>query len=132
MTEVKQLAELLAAYGLTRLEYEKDGLRIALERRGPLPASAPIRVPAPDSASRAPAGTPVTSPLVGIVYGAPKPGAPPFVTVGQRVKKGDALCVIEAMKTFSEIPSPRDGEILDILFEDGQLAEYGAVLFTLG
>ncbi|MDR1065107.1 MAG: hypothetical protein LBL25_01900 [Oscillospiraceae bacterium] len=131
MTEVKQLAELLAAYGLTRLEYEKDGLRIALERRGPLPFSAPSLAAAPAPEPPVPIGTPVTSPLVGIVYGAPKPGAPPFVTVGRRVKKGDALCVIEAMKTFSEIPAPRDGEILEILFEDGQLAEYGAVLFIL-
>ncbi|MDR2615274.1 MAG: hypothetical protein LBC28_01705 [Oscillospiraceae bacterium] len=141
MTEVKQLADLLSAYGLTRLEYEKDGLRVALEKRADIPVPPAVHGESPMSADLSPTppatrgravGTPVTAPLVGIVYGAPKPGEPPFVALGQRVKKGDALCVIEAMKTFSEIPAPCDGAVLEILFEDGQLAEFGAVLLVLG
>ncbi|MDR2420524.1 MAG: hypothetical protein LBD49_00270 [Oscillospiraceae bacterium] len=138
MTEIKQLADLLSAYGLTRLEYEKDGLRIALERRADVLSSNPApaaRFASSEPASALPeraAGTPVKAPLVGVVYAARSPGAPPFVTLGQRVKKGDPLCVIEAMKTFSELPSPCDGAVSEILFEDGQLAEYGAVLLVVG
>jgi acetyl-CoA carboxylase biotin carboxyl carrier protein len=139
MTEVKLLAELLTEHSLTRLEYEKDGLRITLERRAGVeipPVAAvppsPLEAAAVSDNSDAPVrGTSVTSPLVGVVYGAPQPGAAPFITVGQRVKQGDALCVIEAMKTFSEIPAPCDGMVSEIHFEDGQLAEYGAVLVVL-
>jgi acetyl-CoA carboxylase biotin carboxyl carrier protein len=140
MTEVKQLAELMVSYGLTRVEYERDGLRVALERgtRESAPAPLPaIVTSASDTAvgdddTAALDGTVVRAPLVGIVYGSREPGEAPFVSVGQSVKTGDTLCVIEAMKTFSEIPAPRDGTVTRILFENGQLAEFGAPLITIG
>ncbi|MDR0905008.1 MAG: acetyl-CoA carboxylase biotin carboxyl carrier protein subunit [Oscillospiraceae bacterium] len=137
MTEIRELADLMTAYGLTRLEYEKDGLRVALERGASAPAAAiaPAAVAAPaQTAETEPptAGTAVKAPLVGVVYGAREPGAEPFVTVGQAVKTGDTVCVIEAMKMFCEIAAPCDGTVLEVLFENGELAEFGATLLTIG
>ena len=74
----------------------------------------------------------ITSPIVGVAYRAPEPGAAPFVSVGQTVKKGQKLCVIEAMKMFHDITAPRNGTILSILFEDGDLTEFGKPLFEIG
>ena len=71
------------------------------------------------------------SPMVGVVYIAPEPGAEPFVQIGSRVKKGQTLCILEAMKLMNEFTAPEDGEIVDICVTDGQLAEYGQVLFKL-
>lgn len=73
----------------------------------------------------------VTAPLVGVVYRSREPGAAPFVECGQRVAKGDVLCLIEAMKLFNEITAPTTGVISAVLFEDGTLAEYGAPLITI-
>jgi acetyl-CoA carboxylase biotin carboxyl carrier protein len=139
MTQLRELADLMREYGLTRLEYEKDGLRVALERGGgstaiaPVAPVAPIAEPLrPEETAETPVGTAVTAPLIGIVYGAREPGAEPFVVVGQSVKKGETVCVIEAMKVFCEIAAPRDGTVLEIFFGDGELAQFGATLMTIG
>ena len=71
------------------------------------------------------------SPLVGAFYAAPSPGAKPFVRVGSRVKKGDVLCIVEAMKLMNEIQAERDGEIVDICAHDGDVVEFGQTLFKL-
>lgn len=73
----------------------------------------------------------VKAPMVGIFYAAPSPGAKPFVQVGDKVKKGDVLCVIEAMKEMKEVTAQADGEVVDICVSDGELVEYGAVLMKL-
>ena len=73
----------------------------------------------------------VKSPIVGIAYKSSKPDAEPFVTVGQKVSKGQILCIVEAMKMFNEIKSPVSGEIVAVLFEDGQLIEYDTPLFEI-
>ena len=140
MTELREYAELMAEFGLTRLEYEKDGALIVLERQATAVAAAAAAPPvgaAPKSAApHAVAastvdGTHVTAPIVGTVYSAREPGAEPFVTVGQSVKKGETVCVIEAMKMFCEIAAPCDGTIAEICFENGELAEFGATLLTI-
>ncbi len=93
-------------------------------------AAAPA--PAAENTPAAPAGKQITSPMVGTFYQAPSPDAKPFVKVGDSVKKGDTLCIIEAMKLLNEVPAEEDGIIREILVENGQPVEYGQPLFTIG
>jgi acetyl-CoA carboxylase biotin carboxyl carrier protein len=138
---IRALAALLNETGLTEIEV-KDGdhyLRVA-NRSAPVTtvAAAVPAAPAaaaPGNGAGAEAGEAlarhpgaVTSPMVGTAYRAPEPGAPPFVSVGDRVRQGDTLLVIEAMKTFNEIPAPRDGTVTRILVENGAPVEFGEVL----
>ncbi|MDR3307428.1 MAG: acetyl-CoA carboxylase, biotin carboxyl carrier protein [Coriobacteriales bacterium] len=151
MTDLEHLVRVFEEHGLTRLEYEQDGLRVALEKQAaatPLPPFAPplptvspqatgLQLTGQTTAETAEATgiegtTRVTAPLVGVVYRSQDPSTPPFVTVGAQVRQGDTLCLIEAMKLFNEITAPCDGTVLEIRFEDGELAEYGAHLLTLG
>jgi acetyl-CoA carboxylase biotin carboxyl carrier protein len=114
-----------------------------LERAEP-PATAPARAaavaaaapvaPAPAPESAAPASGPavyITSPFVGTFYRSPSPDAPPFVDVGSRVKKGQVLCIVEAMKLMNEIESEVDGAIVAVLAENGQPVEFGEPLFQI-
>lgn len=96
----------------------------------PSPAPVPT-APAPAPESSTPTGTEVTSPMVGTFYRAPSPGADPFVEVGQDVKKGDTLCIIEAMKLLNEIEAETSGKIKAILVENGQPVEFGQALFII-
>lgn len=96
----------------------------------PTPAPVPT-APAPAQESSTPTGTEVTSPMVGTFYRAPSPGADPFVEVGQDVKKGDTLCIIEAMKLLNEIEAETSGKIKAILVENGQPVEFGQALFII-
>ena len=73
----------------------------------------------------------IDSPMVGIIYITPKPSSPPFIKKGQKVKKGDTICLIEAMKTFNEIKSDKDGIIKDILVKNGEAIEFGQPLFEI-
>ena len=73
----------------------------------------------------------IDSPMVGIIYLTPKPSSPPFVKKGQKVKKGDTICLIEAMKTFNEIKSDKDGLIKDVLVKNGEAVEFGQPLFEI-
>lgn len=115
---------------------------------GPLPAPAPApQAPAaPGAAAQEAEGdspdddsrgydmskvTDVTAPMVGVFYAAPSPGAEPFVHVGSKVKKGDTLCVIEAMKLMNEVVADQDGEVVDVCVSDGELVEYGCTLMKL-
>ena len=104
-----------------------------------IPPAAPVVAPAPDAAQPAPtapaeepiSGTPVEAPLVGIFYSAPAPEEPPFIEVGQEVKKGDTLFIIEAMKTMNEIAAPCDGKISRILAQSGDMVEYKQTLVVI-
>lgn len=132
MEAVRELAKILSAHGLTRIEYLNGDMRVTLEK-GSFPASEPQIAPIIEAAPRPQnEGTTVTSPLVGVAYRSREPGAPPLVEVGSVVKKGDAVCIIEAMKMFSDIPAPCDGTVLEILFHDGELREFGAPLLVIG
>ncbi len=102
----------------------------------PQPAASPVAAPAAAPAAAQPAGPPagshvLTSPIVGTCYRAPSPGAPNFVEVGSRVKKGQVLCIIEAMKLMNEIESDVDGEILEIYPQNAQPVEFGEPLFAI-
>jgi acetyl-CoA carboxylase biotin carboxyl carrier protein len=139
---IRALSDLLAETGLTEIEIEQNGARIRVARAGvmaAIAATAPV-VSAPAPAASAPAAAPssgpqagaVTSPMVGTVYAAPEPGKPPFVKVGQQVKEGDTLFIVEAMKTMNPIPAPRSGTIKEICVENGSPIEFGQTLLILG
>lgn len=146
--ELKSLAiDLMDAVqkrGLGEFELESDDFRIRIQAQ-PAPAAvvaaAPIApasaAPAASAATTQPdapeaiTGTPVEAPLVGIFYAAPAPDEPPFIEVGQKVKKGDTLFIIEAMKTMNEIAAPCDGTVSRILAQGGDMVEYKQVLVVL-
>lgn len=92
-------------------------------------AAAPAAAPAPEA--KKVEGTQVTSPMVGTFYRAPSPGADPFVEVGKQVKKGDTLCIIEAMKLLNEIEAEVSGTVKEILVENGQPVEFGQAIFVI-
>ena len=135
---LRKLAQLMQETGLTEIEYENNGQRIRVNRGGgpALIAAAPAASPAGGTAAApaAPAGPPagaLTSPMVGTAYLAPEPGADPFVRAGDKVRKGQTLLIIEAMKVMNPIPAPEAGTVEAILINDGQPVEYGEPLMVL-
>lgn len=141
---IHELAGLLEETGLSEIEIEHEGRRVRVARHlAPAAAAAPERASAPVEAAVI-AGQPVpmpidpskhpgvvTSPMVGTAYVAPEPGARPYVEVGSRVRAGDTLLIVEAMKTMNTIPAPRSGTVVQILFEDGQPVEFGEPLMII-
>ena len=136
-----ELMDALKAKGLGEVELEMDDVKIKIKSAPPAPvvpvAAAPAAPAAAPAASAAvqdapaaapaediPAGTEVKSPLVGTFYSSPSPDAPPFVLVGQKVKEGDTLFIIEAMKTMNDVKSPCDGTVSRILAQPGDMVEY--------
>lgn len=108
----------------------------AMPAHHPMMTVTPIGVPTvpesvPESAPAAVSAATVNAPLLGVAYAAPSPEATPFIKVGDTVKKGDIICIIEAMKVMNEIESDRDGEVVEILFENGKMVEYGQPLISV-
>ena len=97
----------------------------------PAAADAPASAPASAGAAELPAGFLVKSPMVGTFYRSSSPGAKPFVEIGQQVKEGDTLCIIEAMKILNEIDAEKGGTVVKIMGENGQAVEYGLPLFVI-
>ncbi len=150
-----EIADVMEDRGLTRVRVEEpDGTAVELERASaaqpvavpmPMPSAmaAPVAAPAtapaaPEPAAQAPAAAPepqgveVTAPMVGVFYAAPAPGDEPFVRVGSKVKAGETLCIIEAMKVLNEVTAEADGEVLEICVADGDLVEFGSCLMRIG
>jgi len=145
---IQALAELLNKNDLTELavmrEYgENDSLEVRVVKQAPVAAPAPVYAAAPAPAALAAPAAPapaedparhpgaVASPMVGTVYLAAEPGATPFVAVGDAVKEGQTLLIVEAMKTMNHIPAPKSGTVKRILVEDGSAVEYGAPLMIV-
>lgn len=144
---IRELAMLLDETNLTEIEIERAGLRLRVARNisvaaampaaySPAPAAvaaAPVQAtasaPAPADISKHPGAVP--SPMVGTAYLASEPGAKPFIDIGSKVKAGETLIIIEAMKTMNQIPSPRAGTVTQILVEDGQPVEFGEPLVII-
>jgi acetyl-CoA carboxylase biotin carboxyl carrier protein len=136
---VRSLARLLDETRLTEIEIEQRGWRVRVARQATV-AYAP---PAVEVARTVPVAIPagaidpsqhpgvVTSPMVGTAYRAPEPGAKPFCDIGSVVKVGDTLLIVEAMKTLNQIPAPKDGTVVQILFEDAQPVEFGEPLMIV-
>jgi acetyl-CoA carboxylase biotin carboxyl carrier protein len=140
---IRELTKLLDETGLTEIEIEQDGQRVRVARNAvvaaapatPRAAAAPVPQPMAEAAKAPldPSKHPgvVTSPMVGTAYVAPEPGGKPFIEIGGQVKVGDTLLVVEAMKTMNQIPAPRAGTVIQILFEDGQPVEFGEPLVII-
>ena len=154
LDEIKQLIEFIKSQELTEFELEQDGFKIRIKggqghqsaATPQLSASMPMTPPqmAPVAAASAPAAPPapaveddggelciMKSPIVGTFYRAAEPGAKEFVSVGDTVRKGQVLCIIEAMKLMNEIDSEYDGEVTSIYVENGQAVQYGERLFAI-
>jgi acetyl-CoA carboxylase biotin carboxyl carrier protein len=151
--DIERILELVREHELAEFEMEKDGLKLRVRKAGGGPpaypsmptlhthaappaqaaaqpmfqAPAPVAAPEPDAVDL---GV-VKSPIVGTFYRCPEPGAPSFVEVGQRVKKDQVLCIIEAMKLMNEITSEYDGEVVSVYVENGKPVQYGERLFAI-
>ncbi|RWE64874.1 acetyl-CoA carboxylase biotin carboxyl carrier protein [Mesorhizobium sp.] len=139
---IRDLAGILNDTNLTEIEVELGDLKVRVSRQAPAvhAVAAPQPAYAPPAAQPAAAAAPaaadvsknaVASPMVGTAYLAPSPEAKAFIEVGQQVKEGQTLLIIEAMKTMNQIPSPRAGTVTAILFEDAQPVEYGMPLVVI-
>jgi acetyl-CoA carboxylase biotin carboxyl carrier protein len=150
---IRELAELLNDTGLSEIELEKSGLKIRVAKELHVTSAMPINyAPAPVAHAPAPAAHSapadskpaaaavsdmskhpgaVKSPMVGTAYRSPEPGAAMFCDVGSKVSQGDTLLIIEAMKTMNQIPAPRSGTVIAILFDNAQPVEYGEPLIVI-
>jgi acetyl-CoA carboxylase biotin carboxyl carrier protein len=155
LDDVKQILALVREHDLAEFELERDGLKVRIRKAGrevvvappvvPAAAHAAAPAPAPVASSQEPtaSGPPaetldgavdlgvIKSPIVGTFYRSAEPNAPPFVDVGDVVRKGQVLCIIEAMKLMNEIESDRDGEIAAIYVENGKPVQFGDRLFAV-
>jgi acetyl-CoA carboxylase biotin carboxyl carrier protein len=152
LDQLKQILDLVRDHELSELEIEQEGVRLKIRKDAAggfvtVPASAApaaLAAPVPTAVgglpgpvATEPAGDPeielavVKSPIVGTFYRSPEPGAPPFVEIGSTVKKGQVLCIIEAMKLMHELDSEFDGEVVNVYVEGGQPVQYGERLFAI-
>jgi acetyl-CoA carboxylase biotin carboxyl carrier protein len=156
LDQLKQILDLVREHELSEFEIESEGLRLKIRKDGTVGAVAALAPPPdrPPTVPAAAAGAPppasvvaappsadaadldielavVKSPIVGTFYRAPEPGAPDFVEIGTAVKKGQVLCIIEAMKLMNEIDSEYDGEVVNVYVENGQPVQYGERLFAI-
>jgi acetyl-CoA carboxylase biotin carboxyl carrier protein len=141
---IDNLAAILNSTGLTEIELEQKGVRVRVSKSvtahyqaapaaTAAPVAAPVAVAAPIAAAP-PAGDlagGVKSPMVGTVYMAASPEAPPFITIGATVKQGQTLLIIEAMKTMNQIPAPKSGKVTQIMVDNGQPVEFGEVMLVI-
>ncbi len=159
-SDIERILELVRQHDLTEFELEKEGLKVRVRKAGgnpglptaqlmpvvpaATPAPAPVAAPNATAAAAPAAAAPapveiddsvelavVKSPIVGTFYRSAEPGAPPFVEIGERVKKDQVLCIIEAMKLMNEITSEYDGEIVSAYVENGKPVQYGERLFAI-
>ena len=136
-TDIRKYAELMKELGLTGLEIKDDNKVVRLERTQPTtvkevsvyPENEPKQAKHPDTQQKD--SITVKSPIVGVFYAAPAENADPYVKVGDTVKKGQTLCIIEAMKLMNEITAEDDGVIAEICVTNGQVVEYGTELFRI-
>lgn len=142
--KVKKLIELLEESGVAEIEIREGEESVRISRFSQLTPAAPAvaampAAPAPAAAAaesepaqpELPEGSHIDSPMVGTFYRSPSPGSPPFTEVGQRVKVGDTLCIVEAMKMFNQIESDVDGVVAAILVDNGEPVEFGQTLFIV-
>ena len=136
---IKELTDYLKEFNLTEIEYTEKDTKIKVSKSS-IPSSnqnqntstltSPKQL-TPETISKKISGTAVTSPIIGTAYHAPEPGAKKFVEVGKKIKKGDTVMIVEAMKTMNHVPSTADGIVKEICVDDGQAVEFGQTIIIL-
>jgi acetyl-CoA carboxylase biotin carboxyl carrier protein len=136
---IKELSDYLEEFNLTEIEITEKDTKIKVSKNNVLISNQPTVTSANISAgnenvSEKPnvkSGTEITSPIIGTAYHAPEPGAKKFVEVGKKIKKGDTIMIVEAMKTMNHVPSTADGVVKEICVEDGHPVEFGQTIIVL-
>ena len=136
---IKELTDYLNEFNLTEIEYTDKDTKIKVSKSTSSISTQSINVPNPPSSekvatealSKIISGTKVTSPIIGTAYHSPEPGAKKFIEVGKKIKKGDTVMIVEAMKTMNHVPSTSDGVVKEICVNDGQPVEFGQTIIIL-
>ena len=136
---IKELSDYLDEFDLTELEYTEKDTKIEVSKNKVSINNQPSQILNDNSSvsknselsKNTKTGTEITSPIIGTAYHAPEPGAKKFVEVGKKIKKGDTIMIVEAMKTMNHVPSTSDGIVKEILVSDGQPVEFGQALLIL-
>ena len=127
---IKELVDYLNEFNLTELEYKDGDKKVKVSKN--FSNITQSNIPKSQTQKNKPAiGTKINSPIIGTAYLAPEPGGKKFVEIGKKIKKGDTVMIVEAMKTMNHIPSPKDGIVKSIYIEDGQPVEFGQLLVLL-
>ena len=136
---IKELSDYLKEFNLTEIEITEKDTKIKVSKNNVsisnqpqvISSSSPASSSAPTQTQNIKSGTEITSPIIGTAYHAPEPGAKKFVEIGKKIKKGDTIMIVEAMKTMNHVPSTADGVIKEICVEDGQPVEFGQTIIIL-
>ena len=136
---IKELSDYLDEFNLTEIEITEKDTKIKVSKNNASISNQPVTTSASptiknentDSGSNINSGTEITSPIIGTAYHAPEPGAKKFVEVGKKIKKGDTIMIVEAMKTMNHVPSTADGIVKEICVEDGHPVEFGQTIIIL-
>jgi acetyl-CoA carboxylase biotin carboxyl carrier protein len=135
---IKELSDYLDEFNLTEIEITEKDTKIKVSKNNVSISNQPVKTSASPTikdentdSSNIKSGTEITSPIIGTAYHAPEPGAKKFVEVGKKVKKGDTIMIVEAMKTMNHVPSTADGIVKEICVEDGHPVEFGQTIIIL-
>ena len=133
---IKELTDYLNEFNLTEIEYTDKDTKIKVSKSNPANSNQVVSVAASTSTpseekNKVISGTEVKSPIIGTAYHSPEPGAKKFAEIGKRIKKGETVMIVEAMKTMNHVPSTADGIIKEICVEDGQPVEYGQTIIIV-
>ena len=130
---IKELVDNLEEFRLTELEYSEKDTKIKVSRQSKVSQNITpeITIEKNNRKTEPVSGTEIKSPIIGTAYLAPEPGAKKFVETGKKIKKGETVMIVEAMKTMNHVPSPKDGVVKSINVEDGQPVEYGQTLVVI-
>ena len=130
---IKELVDNLEEFKLTELEYSENDTKIKVSRQSKVSQnmSPEITTEKNNNKLEPVSGTEIKSPIIGTAYLAPEPGAKKFIEIGKKIKKGDTVMIVEAMKTMNHVPSPKDGVVKSVNVEDGQPVEYGQTLVVI-
>ena len=136
---IKELSDYLKEFNLTEIEITEKDTKIKVSKNNVsisnqpqvISSSSPVSSSKPTQTQNIKSGTEITSPIIGTAYHAPEPGAKKFVEIGKKIKKGDTIMIVEAMKTMNHVPSTADGVVKEICVEDGQPVEFGQTIIIL-
>ena len=136
---IQELSNYLKEFNLTEIEITEKDTKIKVSKNNVsisnqpqvISQSSPVKSSSPTQTQNIKSGTEITSPIIGTAYHAPEPGAKKFVEIGKKIKKGDTIMIVEAMKTMNHVPSTADGVVKEICVEDGQPVEFGQTIIIL-